>query len=152
MVIQARIALVAGTLSLLVIIGALAQTPSLARGRGQEWLSWSSDERTVFVGAYLQGYLMGKTYACIAAGELFGEHKPIRDLDQMPDRRCFRRAKGYSRKADDYASVISSFYSKHPEYRDIPVDYFMLLFTSDQYRTVEDIEQGIRKEEVRTTF
>lgn len=149
---QTRAALLAGAFSLLLFIGALAQAPSAARGKGQEWLSYSSDERNVFVGAYLQGYLMGKTDACNAAGELFGEHQPISDLDQMPERRCFRRAKGYTRKAEDYTSIITSFYAEHPEYRDIPVDYFMQLFTNDQYRTVDSIEQGIRKGEVRTTF
>lgn len=144
--------LLVGALSLLALTGTIAQVSQSRPGRGQEWLSWSPDERSVFIGAYLQGYLMGKTDACIAAGELFEQHKPVHDLEETPDRRCFRHAKSYSRTSADYASVITDFYLKHREYENIPVDYFMLLFTDDRYKTVGDIEQGIAKGEVRTIF
>src|SRR5579863_5017937 len=105
-----------------------------------------------FVGAYLQGYLMGKTDGCEAAVEVFEQGKKITDLEQDPDRMCFRHAKGYSRPAGAYARLITAFYEKHPEHRNIPVDYFMLLFTDSSYKTLADIEQGIRKGDVRTTF
>jgi hypothetical protein len=109
-------------------------------------------QRTLYVGAYLQGYLMGKTDGCEAAVEVFEQGKKITDLEQDPDRMCFRHAKGYSRPAGAYARLITAFYEKHPEHRDIPVDYFMLLFTDSSYKTLADIEQGIRKGDVRTTF
>jgi len=146
------VALTVGALCFLGFAGTHAQVSHRGQGTGEEWLSWSADERIVFVGAYLQGYLMGKTDACEAAAELFQAHKKFTNLEQDPSRRCFRHAKDYSRSAAEYAPLITDFYTKHPEHRDIPVDYFMLLLTNDQYKTVGDIEQGIQKGEVRTTF
>jgi hypothetical protein len=149
---RVRGALAVAALSIFALFWAFGQTSGPPRGRGEEWLSWSPEQRLVFVGAYLQGYLMGKLDGCNAAGELFEQHKAVRDPDDLPERRCFRHAKGYSRNADEYATLIAAFYAKHVEHRDMPVDYFMLLFTDDRYKTVTDIEEGIRKGEVRTRF
>lgn len=140
-------------LALLAVLGAAAQnSPSPSNGRGEEWLSWTSAQRVLFVGAYLQGYQMGTLDACAAAAELFESGKKITDLNQDPDRRCVRHAKRYSLRAADYARVITAFYHKHPEYRRIPIDYFMILFTDRRYQTLGGIEQGIQKGDVRTTF
>ena len=95
---------------------------------------------------------MGETDACLAAGELFEQRKRVRNLDDLPDRKRFRRAKSYSKTADDCPVLITTFYSKHEDHRDVPVDYFMLLFTDDRFQTLADIEAGIRKSEVRATF
>lgn len=132
--------------------GMFTQAHHPVRGFGEEWLSWSPEQRTANIGAYLQGYLMGKTDACEAASELFEQHKPVKNLEDDPDRKCFRHAKGYSRSAGDYAGVITAFYQRNPQHLNIPVDYFMLLFTNVRYKTVDDIEQGIQKGDVRTTF
>ncbi len=104
------------------------------------------------MGAYLQGYFMGKSDACETAAELFGPRKPIHDLDQDPERRCFRHAKRYTMSVADYVSIITSFYEKYPEHRDIPVDYFMIVFRDQRYKTLADIERGMRKGAFRTTF
>ena len=149
---QIRTPLLAGAIVVFVLMGTLAQVSAPSPGRGEEWLSWSPTERRVFVAAYLDGYLRGKTDACIAAGELFEQQKPVHDLEDTPDRKCFRHAKSYSRTADDYAGVLTSFYSEQKEHRNIPVEYFLMLFTDARYQTVADIEQGMRKGEVRTTF
>lgn len=147
-----RVVLLIGTLSGLVASGTPGQTSSLKKGLGQEWLSWTAAQQTRYVGAYLQGYLMGKMDACEAAVELFERGKKFTDLEQDPDRRCFRHAKGYSRPAGEYVKLITVFYARHPEHRDIPVEYFLLLFTDNRYSTLAAIEQGIRKGDVRTIF
>lgn len=144
-------AVLAALLCVFCSIGTRAQTAPLA-GRGQEWLAWSPSQRRGFVAAYMDGYLRGKSDACEAAAELFAPGKSVVNLDDMPDRQCFRHAKSYSRPAGDYAKLITSFYEKHPVYRDIPVEYFLLLFTDNRYSTLAAIEQGIRKGDVRTIF
>jgi hypothetical protein len=129
-----------------------AQVSTPRPGSGEEWLSWKPEERRLFVGAYLDGYQRGKTDACIAAGELFDQHKPVHDLEDLPDRRCFRHAKAYSRKPDDYVAVMTNFYTNHPQYRNIPRIYLIFLLTDDRYKTADEIYQAALKGEIRTDF
>jgi hypothetical protein len=135
----------AGVLGVLVVIGTLGQSSSSPSGLGKEWSIWTPSERRVFVAAYLDGYLRGKTDACVAAGELFEQQKPIADLEETPDRKCFHHAKGYSRTADDYEAIITAFYAKDKKYEEIPVEYLMLLLTNARYQSSSDIEEGMRK-------
>ena len=152
MVKQIRTVPIAGAFALLLFIGTSAQVSSPPRGTGQEWLSWSPEQRRVFVGAYLQGYLMGKTDARIAADELFELDKPVHDLKDTVDARCFRHAKAYSRDSADYTAVITDFYTNHAKYRNIPRSYLMLLLTDDRYKTADEIYQAALKGEIRTNF
>lgn len=145
-------ALLLAALAALAAIHTLAQAKTPRQGRGEEWLAWASGERRLYVAAYLDGYSRGKLDACNAAGDLFEQDKRFYNLDDLPERRCFRHAKSYSENADDYVATVTAFYEKHPEHRDIPYQYFMLLFTDPSYKTVPDIEEGIRKGSVRTNF
>ncbi len=127
------------------------QPASPSREAGQEWLSWSPDVRIVFAQAYLSGYLSGKTNACMAAAELF-ESGPVHDLSESADARCFRRAKSYSKTSDHYARVITDFYQKYSQYRNIPYAYLMLVMTDDRFTTVDEIYQAALAGKIRTRF
>jgi len=146
------ILLIVGVFSVLLLKGMAEEPPSSAVVTGEEWLSWSPEQRTVFVDAYLMGYLRGKSNACIGAAELFEVGKPVHDLNESVDRRCFRHAKSYSRGADHYANLITEFYREHPEYRNIPNVYLMVLLTDDRYKTADEIYEAAVKGEIRTNF
>ena len=135
----------------LTLTSARPQVSAAQSGRGQEWLSWSPRERRVFVAAYLDGYSRGTIDACSAAVSLFAPQKPYSSLEDDPERKCFNHSKGYRQNAGDYATLLTDFYRKHAEHLDIPVEYFMLLFTDDRYKTVGDIEKGISNGDVRTS-
>ncbi len=128
------------------------QPASPSRGAGQEWLSWSPDVRIVFAQAYLSGYLSGKTDACIAADRLFDLDKVVHEISETVSARCLRHAKSYSKTSDHYARVITDFYQKYSQYRNIPYAYLMLVMTDDRFTTVDEIYQAALAGEIRTTF
>ena len=152
MKIKAMIPLIVGVFSVLLVASTPARMDSQAIATGEEWLSWSQQQRSVFVDAYLMGYLSGKSDACIGAADLFELDKPVQDLNESVDRRCFRHAKSYSKRADYYTGVITQFYTEHPEYRNIPNIYLMLLLIDDRYKTADEIYQAAVKGEIRTDF
>lgn len=135
----------------MALMAAHPQVSPAQSGRGQDWLSWSPRERRDFVAAYLDGYSRGKIDACEAAANLFASQKPYSDFEDDPERKCFNHSKRYAQNADNYAALLTDFYLKHGDHLDIPVEYFLLLFTDDSYKTVENIENGIRKGDVRTS-
>jgi hypothetical protein len=137
--------LLAATIGVAVVIGTLAQSSAPPSGRGETWSSWTHTERQLFVAAYLDGYLRGKTDACVGASELFELDKPASDLADTADQKCFRHAKSYSRTANEYVSTIDSFYAKDGKYEDVPIEYLMLLFTDPRYQTSADVQAEIQK-------
>ncbi|MGH9788594.1 MAG: hypothetical protein ACRD4U_07835 [Candidatus Acidiferrales bacterium] len=152
---KVRILLIAGVLSVLLLNARADRTPSSTASAvviGEGWLSWSPEQRVIFVDAYLIGYLEGKSEACLAAYNLFELDKPIRDLNESVDARCFRHTKSYSRDADHYASVITQFYTEHVEYRNIPNIYLMTLLIDGRYETADEIYRAAVKREIQTDF
>jgi len=137
---------------MLLLLGAFPQDRSLARRTGREWLSWSPEERSVFVEAYLAGYMSGKTDACEAAAQLFEPHEHIVDFAHSASARCFQHAKGYSKTVSHYAGLMTDFYTKYPKYGGISDVDLMLLLTGDRYRTADEVYQAALKGEIRTPF
>ena len=121
------------------------------RRSGEDWLSFTAQTRSYLVGAYLDGYLAGKIDACAAAGDLF-EQGPVHDPKDSADRRCFRKAKSYSRDVDDYIGVLTDFYTKYPQHRNIPDLYLIQILTDDRYTTADGIYRMAVKGEIRTDF
>jgi len=119
---------------------------------GEEWLSLTPQTKSYLIGAYLDGYLAGKIDACAAADDLFAEQKPIHDPKDSVDQRCVRKAKSYSKDVDDYIGVLTDFYTKYPQHRNIPNLYLIQILTDDRYTTADGIYQMAVKGEIRTDF
>ena len=129
-----------------------ARRPSRGPQAGMQWLSWTQQRRSDFVDAYLAGYLDGKSDACIAAAEIFDVGKTFSDPREDASQRCFRQAKSYSRNISDYVKVLTDFYTKYAQFKNIPYLYLMTILRDDQYKTADGIYQMALKEEIRTHF
>jgi hypothetical protein len=148
---KVSIMVIGTTLATLLLAGTSAPTSSRSTMAGEGWLSWTPEQRNIYVDAYLSGYISGKTNACIAAAELFEGGRQV-SLDDAADRNCFRHAKAYSKGRDDYAALITGFYTKCPKYENAPYAYLMLQLTDDRYKTAEGLCEMAEKGELRTNF
>lgn len=120
-------------------------------GAGQEWLSWSPTERSAFMNGFVTGYLRGTSAACNAADELFEANKPHSATDR-PSERCRGRVDLYSKDSDAYTTVLTEFYTKHPEYQGIPSAYLLSFLSDSRYKTADQLYQMAIKGEMRTNF
>jgi len=116
------------------------------------WLSWSPEQRVIFAEAFQTGYWRGVSEACHAADTLFELDKPTYDLNETVVARCVRHTKSYSKDPDHYASVITQFYDKHVEYRNIPLTYMMMLLIDGRYQTADEIYRAAVKREIQVDF
>ena len=146
--------LLIGVFSFLILNTGAAQTktdPTPAPS-AEWWLSWSLEQRFLFVEAYLFGYGRGVTEACLAANNLFELDKLIYDLNEIVSARCFRHTKDYSKESDHYADVITEFYTKHVEYRNIPLTYMITLLIDGRYQTADELYQAAVKRKIQVDF
>jgi hypothetical protein len=122
--------------------------------RGGEWLSWTLSERNRYVIGFLDGYLMARHNACIAADSLFEVGQPHRMGDEQhptefPSGRCLASVDEYSRfKYVDsmvdltaYTIPITEFYAKHPEHQGIAVPSLMEFLSDKKYSTSDQLFQ-----------
>jgi hypothetical protein len=120
--------------------------------RGKQWLSWSTAERTAYVNGYISGYLTGRLRACNATDDLFEVGQPHRIGDgahpsEIPSARCLSAVDIYSKgrltssgpHLDVYTQVITEFYERHPEYRNVPFTYLMEQLTDKNYKSAEQL-------------
>ncbi len=150
---KVRTLLIIGVFSFLILNAGADRTPSpSAVIIGEDWLSWSPEQRIIFVDAYLIGYWRGKSEACLAADRLFELDKPVRDPKEIVANRCLRHTKDYSKDADLYASVITQFYTEHVEYHNIPNVNLIELLIDGRYETADEIYQAAVKREIQTDF
>jgi hypothetical protein len=149
-----KIGILGFTITILTSAGAQDQSRRPSRGpqAGVQCLSWTQQRRGDFVDAYLAGYLGGKSDACIAAAEIFEVGKTFSDPREDVSQRCFRQAKSYSRETSDYVTVLTEFYTKYPQFRNIPYLYLMMMLRDDEYKTADGIYQMALKGEIRTRF
>ena len=120
---------------------------------GRQWLSWTTAEREYFVYGFVQGYGEGVNQACSAADKLFEKDVPhLFGYDHVastfPSERCRATVEQYSNiklstsagpDFSSYTNVITTFYTKHPEYRDIPVIELMEYLTDAKNNTADDL-------------
>jgi hypothetical protein len=125
----------------------------LFRHPGLLWLSWSAAERENFVYGFIQGHGHGVVEACRGADDLFEKDKPHQlghdDVPStFPSARCRARVAEYSNVKIDlskgpdfsaYTTVITEFYTKHPEYRDTPISLLMESLAGTKGLTADDI-------------
>jgi hypothetical protein len=165
MTMNTRNFLTIGAFALVLLITMAAAAPSKQVERGQEWMSWSPAERSVFMGGFIDGYLRGSHEACKVADDLFEVGKPHRLGDEhhpseIPSVRCEARLETYSKyKLTDsgpdfsaYTVVITEFYTKHPEYQGIPYVYLLSFLSDSKYKTADQLHEMALKGEIRTNF
>jgi hypothetical protein len=135
----------------LLLIGAAPATSEELQP-GKQWLAWTPAERNVYVQGFIEGYWKGSQTACRLADDLFEVGKPQR-LGQGPSGRCEARLEKYSKiKFSDsgpdfnaYTTVVTDFYSKHPEYQHIPTGYLLFSLSDRNYGTADQLYQMVLK-------
>jgi hypothetical protein len=144
--------------ALLLLTSAAVAAPAEIGG-GKEWLAWSPAERNVYIRGFIEGYWRGTHSTCELADDLFEVGKPHR-LYQGPSGRCEARLDNYTKietpasKPDftAYTTVMTEFYTKYPEYQNIPQVYLMSFLTDRNYKTADQLYQMAVKGEMRTHF
>jgi hypothetical protein len=154
------------TFQLAAVCIALALFTSFATGgnpsrssEGKEWLAWTQAERSVFIQGFIEGFWGGSESACRLADKLFEVGKPHR-LGDEPRGRCEAGLENYTKiKTTDsgtdysvYTTVITDFYSGHPEYQNVPKVYLLSFLTDRNYKTADQLHQMAMKGEMRTHF
>jgi len=93
------------------------------------------------------------------ADDLFGVGKHHR-VGEGPTARCQNRLQQYTKiKTLDsgvdfgaYTSVITDFYTKHPEYQNIPEAYLLSLLSDREYKSADQLYQMALKGAIDTHF
>ena len=157
-VMMKRLPMTGVCIALLLLTSTVLAAPAEVGG-GKEWLAWSMAERNVYIRGFIEGYWRGTHSTCELADDLFEVGKPHR-LYQGPAGRCEAHLDNYSKIGTPdttpdftaYTSVMTEFYTKHPEYQNIPQVYLMSFLTDRNYKTADQLYQMAVKREMRTHF
>jgi hypothetical protein len=128
---------------------------------GIQWLSWNSTERRNFVSGYIEGFEVGMNQACLAADDLFERDKPRSfGYDNVPSTfpsaRCRASVDQYSNLKvsvstgpdySPYISVITTFYSKYPNARNVPYVDLIRFLTDAKHKTADELYSMAKKGE-----
>lgn len=139
--------------------------PAPTPGSGEEWLSWTQQQRVTYVRAFTAGYTKGARQACLGADFVFEVGQPHRLGDErhesdVPSARCLAQMDWYSKAIfsearqdfSAYTEVLTDFYRMHREYRRIPFDYLMQFLTDRQYKTSNQLYEMALKGQIRTMW
>ena len=66
--------------------------------------------------------------------------------------RCQAHLPEYSKDPGEYANVLTDFYTRYPEYNNVPFFYLMWFLGDDQHKTADQLFQMALKGELRTKF
>jgi hypothetical protein len=149
---RSRELLAIATSVLFLFLGCGRQHPVSILHPGEQWLSWGSAEKSTFVIAYLQGYGDGISGGCNSAKEALSSAELkntkdnryyIFDLANCRSRiPVFTKVKLHTSGEPDtsaYTDVITEFYEKYPQYREIPYIYLMQLLKGDNPPGVSEL-------------
>lgn len=143
---------------ILIVVLHSTSMPQNQLDRGGEWLSWSPAERNVFINGFIAGYTNGSYKACLAANDLFEVGQSHR-LNEQPSMRCSAHLETYSKyyyrgspDFSSYTTVITEFYTKYPEHRNIPFVYILSFLNDQQYKTADQLHLMALQGELRTNF
>jgi len=121
---------------------------------GDQWLALSSSQQNGAIYEYIQGYLDGLNQACGKLDSLFEtnvahQYRYIDKPSTFPSDRCRANADYYSKMTlaanhhgydySVYINVITEFYLKHPEYRNIQLVILMHHLTDQQFKGADDL-------------
>jgi hypothetical protein len=160
--------LVGALLILLPLAGCHTQTHtsnlSALNHPGQLWLSWTASDRDNFVLTYVQGYETGVAETCLAVQHITEEDSA--NSVQSGGRphvllheRCSASVDSYSRYNIDpstngdfhtYTDAITSFYSKHEEFRNVPFIYLMQFMSDQQHKSPDELYAMAKEGRIRT--
>ena len=129
----------------------------LLRHPGQEWLSWTIREREIYIRGLVDGYGGGVSSACRVTDGLLENGQPRMDghdktACSSPSQRCFAAVSQYQRvkvslstglDVSAYTSVITKFYTRHPESRNVLVTTLMMYLRSPDVVTADDLYSSI---------
>ena len=140
---------------LMLLVGGMA-TASEGPHAGQQWLAWTPAERNIFVQGFIEGYWKGSQSTCRLADDLFELGKPHR-LGQTPSGRCEARLEQFTKIKNAnsgpdfsaYTTVITEFYEKHPEYRNIPTGYLLFSLSDRSYGNADHLYDMVLKGNMR---
>jgi hypothetical protein len=126
---------------------------------GKEWLAWTAAERNVYIRGFIEGFWRASHDACRLADDLFEVGKRHR-LGQEPSGRCELRLENYSKirildsgpDFSAYTTVITEFYTTHPEYQNIPKAHILSYLTDRKFKTADQLYQMALKGEMPTHF
>lgn len=130
---------------------------------GEQWLSWSTTERNYFVIGFLQGYGDGSVEGCQTAKKNLAEIELSQSSAHHPytfdERDCYARVPTYTKLKFEppnepdtsvYTKVITEFYTKYPQHRNIPYLYLMQLLKGEKVPTASDINSMAQSGSIRT--
>ena len=130
----------------------LGQKATPAPGRGEEWLSLELGARRLVIIAYKAGYSDGKVNACLFADQNFEVGKPSRNPEDMVISRCKAGTKSYSEQPEFYVDLLTGFYEKYPEYKNIPYIYLMARLYDGGVKKPEELYHLAKTGGLRTNF
>jgi hypothetical protein len=136
------------------------------REPGEKWLTWSGNQRDVFMAAYIDGYRAGINNACLATDQslelkVAAASKIGAGNINLPSSVCRAGADSFSLCMADahddnlcgaYTQVITDFYTRHPEYRVIPVEYLMQFLVDRQQKDDSELYKMALSGSIRTKW
>ena len=164
-----KIAVIGLVLTCVVGCKAQSSSPSSAASpqyRGAQWLGWGEVTRDIFVFAFIDGYKQGASDACRAGDKLFDFKNGIvpehsKDEIPLPSGTCRAHSDQYSHcqvgapeghVCSAYTGVITAFYTKHPEYQNIPFEYLMQYLTDKEHKSADDLYSMAKAGMMRTSW
>jgi hypothetical protein len=86
---------------------------------GTIWLKASKDTKTAYVDGYVEGIMHGFGQGCLAGTK--GVQASAPGIEGDPFRKCLAKGYTFSRTTDEYVKLITDFYRKYPDDRDMPI-------------------------------
>ncbi len=122
---------------------------------GEEWLSWTSAERSRYVDGYLSGYQSGFGESCDAAErhDLFDNRlsptpEEKEHVINVPHYRCNQYRKEYSKTkftlekgidVSPYPEIVTEMYKKYPDSCSAPYFLLMTLLSDGRATTADEL-------------
>jgi hypothetical protein len=144
--------------ALVLVMGARSATAA-GLNEGKEWLAWTPAERNVYVRGFIEGYWRGSQSTCRLADDLFEVNKTHR-LGEGPSGRCEARLENYTKieitdsgpDFSAYTTIITEFYTKHPEYQNIAKVHLLYFLSDRNFKTADQLYQIAVKGEIRDHY
>lgn len=140
------------------------QIPLDQAERAGQWLSWSESQRASYVQGFTSGYMKAAHDACEMADDLIQSDPHPRsypgDANHPPNEPsvvCLENMETYSHfgylgngtaDMNAYTEVITEFYTRHPEYDDVPFPIIMVSLGDHSHKTADQLYQMAQRGEL----
>lgn len=129
---------------------------------GADWMAWNNSQRDAVVVGYIDGLREGIGEACeFAEGPNDMRNGALSDPSHDAVAKCRANTTKYSRCNEGtskgpicgfYAQVITTFYTKHPEYQNMPIEYLMYYLSDKEHKNADDLCAMAKSGALRTTW